>query len=174
MSSFLRATYAVQDTTRMSIMGHSMGGKLICISLLPVEQKGRDKLTVNSRTWRAVALPKESGPVQVGLCVRSSLQPLANTMGQEGVQPLHQPLDEVAPTRRMGCIRLVHPALEVPGGQRQLAHSGRYRLKRSVPPGRSIVRALPAPWPLRHVLKCIESLTRSKKLPSRMVEARTR
>jgi hypothetical protein len=78
------------DTSRMSIMGHSMGGTFTA-----------DK-SAHSRSWSSIALPQELGSVQVRICFRTRLQPLHDTLGQKGIRKLHQPHNPIDATSRVG------------------------------------------------------------------------
>jgi hypothetical protein len=52
------------DTSRMSIMGHSMGGKWIFEDI------------ADCRPWSSITVLEESRPVQIGIGIRTRLQPL--------------------------------------------------------------------------------------------------
>jgi hypothetical protein len=89
------------DTSRMSIMGHSMGGTSI----------GDDG--ADSRSRSSVSLPQEPGPVQICISIRTCLQPLHDTLGQESIWQLYQPHNPINAACRMGQLRFISSTRQV-------------------------------------------------------------
>lgn len=78
------------DISRMSIMGHSMGGTF-----------SRSD-SADNRSWSSLSVPKKSRPVQVCISIRARLQPLCHSLGKESIRQLHQSHNKVNAPCRMG------------------------------------------------------------------------
>jgi hypothetical protein len=89
------------DISRMSIMGHSMGGT-------HTNNGGAD-----NRPRRSFLIPQKPRPVQVCISIRTCLQPLYDPLGQESIWQLHQPHHPINAACRMGQLRFISSARQV-------------------------------------------------------------